>query len=74
MIEELDRVVLTRDLPGEKLKAGDVGTVVMVLAPDEAFEVEFMTLAGDTLAVTTLQAEDLRPVLPSEVAHARAVA
>ena len=30
MIEELDRVVLTRDLPEKKLKAGDVGTVVAV--------------------------------------------
>ena len=49
MIEELDRVVLTHDLPGKKLKAGDVGTVVMIYKGGEAFEVEFMTLSGETL-------------------------
>ena len=30
MIDELEQVVLTRDLPNEQLKAGDVGTVVLV--------------------------------------------
>ena len=46
MIEELDRVILTRDLPEKKLKAGDVGTVVLVYKNGEGFEVEFMTLGG----------------------------
>jgi hypothetical protein len=29
MIEELDAVVLTRDLPKEQLAAGDVGTLLV---------------------------------------------
>jgi hypothetical protein len=74
MIEDLDRVVLTRDIPEKKLKAGDVGTVVMVYTDGEAFEVEFMTLDGDTFALETLMAADVRPARGVEIAHARAVA
>ena len=74
MIEELDRVVLTRDISEKKLKAGDVGTVVMVYRNGEAFEVEFMTLDGDTFALATLLAADLRPAGGLEIAHAREVA
>ena len=74
MIEELDRVVLTHDLPGRKLKAGDVGTVVMVYKGGEAFEVEFMTLSGETFALETLRADEVRPARGQEVAQAREVA
>jgi Domain of unknown function (DUF4926) len=74
MIDELDRVVLLHDLPGKKLKAGDVGTVVMVYKDGEAFEVEFMTLSGDTFALETLRPDELRLASDHEVAHAREVA
>ncbi len=74
MIEELDRVVLMHDLLGKKLKAGDVGTVVMVYKGGEAFEVEFMTLSGDTFAIETLWADEIRPARDHEVAQAREVA
>ncbi len=74
MIEELDRVVLTHDLPGKKLKAGDVGTVVMIYKGGEAFEVEFMTLSGETFALETLRADEVRPARGQEVAQAREVA
>ena len=72
MIAELDQVVLTRDVPAAKLKAGDVGTVVLVHRSGTAFEVEFMTLAGETVAVLTLETSDLRPIEPRELVHARA--
>ena len=74
MIEEHDIVVLTRDLPDERLVSGDTGTVVLVHGAGKAFEVEFTTLAGDTIAVVTVDAEDLRPIGAREIAHARAVA
>jgi hypothetical protein len=74
MIEDLDRVVLTRDIPEKKLKAGDVGTAVMVYNDGEAFEVEVMTLDGGTFALETLLAADLRPARGVEIAHAREVA
>ena len=66
---ELEMVVLRRDLPGAKLEAGDVGTVVLAHAGGAGFEVEFATIA-----VVTVPAEDLRAIAPDEIAHVRRVA
>lgn len=74
MISELDVVVLTRDLPDYGLEAGDVGTVVMVHAERAGYEVEFMTLTGETVAVVTLPADAVRSIREREIAHARVVA
>ncbi len=74
MIEDLDRAVLTRDIPEKKLKAGDVGAVVMVCKNGDAVEVEFMTLDGGAFALETLMAADVRPARGVEIAHAREVA
>ena len=71
MINELDRIVLTDDLPDEKLKIGDVGTVVHVHDQGKAFEVEFFTLDGQTAAVSTVLGTQLRPVSPRDITHAR---
>jgi|688.fasta_scaffold00749_17 hypothetical protein len=38
------------------------------------FEVEFMTLGGDTVAVHTLLANQVRPVKQKEIAHVREIA
>lgn len=74
MIRELDRVILTRPLDELGLEAGDVGTVVLVHEGGRGFEVEFVTLEGETLAVTTVSADDVRPIDRNEIAHARSVA
>ncbi|MBM4038373.1 MAG: DUF4926 domain-containing protein [Planctomycetes bacterium] len=74
MIKEHDRVVLTADLEQEGLEAGDVGTVVHVHRQGEAYEVEFMTLDGETVAVATLRASQVRPVSRREMTHARPLA
>lgn len=74
MIGELDVVVLSRDLLDLGLKAGDVGTVVLVHQGGVGYEVEFATLTGETLAVVTLPAAAIRPIGPREIAHVRAVA
>ena len=58
---ELDTVVLARDLPDLGLRAGDLGAVVHVYAP-EAIEVEFVTASGRTEALVTLAARDVRAV------------
>ena len=55
MIREHDRVVLTAPVPNERLEIGDVGTVVHVYADGKAFEIEFMTLDGQTAAVATVE-------------------
>jgi Domain of unknown function (DUF4926) len=70
-IKEHDCVVLTADLPNEGLKAGDVGTVVHIHGNHVAYEVEFMTFAGKTIAVATVDASDIRPVGERDVNHVR---
>lgn len=74
MIKELDPVVLTKPLPDEGLQAGDVGWVVMVHDGGAGYEVEFVTLAGETISVATVPADGVRPVRVKEIAHARQVA
>ncbi len=71
MIKEHDTVVLTEDLPDEGLTAGDIGTIVHVHNNGEGYEVEFMTLAGQTIAVASLLAEQIRPISSQDVAHVR---
>jgi hypothetical protein len=61
MIGELDSIVLTRDLPEHGLKRGDVGTVVLVHGTG-GYEVEFMTLDGEIVAVVSLVSDQVRPV------------
>lgn len=63
---ELESVVLTRDLPDHELEVGDVGVIVHRHA-ESAFEVEFITGEGGTVAVVTLRSEDLRRVEPPRV-------
>jgi hypothetical protein len=72
MINELDPVVLRQDLPEHGLKAGDLGTVVL-LHGQVGYEVEFMTLDGETIAVVSLTPQQLRPVGRREIAQARLV-
>ena len=74
MIKEHDCVVLTEDLPAEGLKAGDIGTVVHIHAGGAGYEVEFMTLAGQTFAVVTLLPTQIRAITPRDVAHVRELA
>jgi hypothetical protein len=52
MINELKTVILTTDLPDHGLKAGDLGTMVLVHTHG-GYEVEFMTLDGETVAVVS---------------------
>jgi hypothetical protein len=72
MIQEHDTVALTVDLPGHNLCRDDLGTVVM-LHGDKGFEVEFMALDGETMAVVSLTTDQVRPIGRREIAHARAV-
>jgi hypothetical protein len=51
-----------------------VGTVVHVYRGGEAFEVEFVSLSGETVAIATLEGTQVRPVERGEITHARRVA
>jgi hypothetical protein len=72
MTRERDRVILTTDLPEHGLKTGDVGTIVLD-HEGKGYEVEFMTLDGETLAVVSLFPNQLRSIGRREIAHARPV-
>ncbi len=71
MINELDPVVLTRDVEEQGLERGDLGAVVHRYADGEAFEVEFVTAEGGTVALLTLAAADIRPVGKNDLLHVR---
>jgi hypothetical protein len=71
MMHEHDSIVLLQDLPEDGLKAGDIGTVVHVHKGGAGYEVEFMTLAGETVAVVTLLPAQLRPITRRDLAHVR---
>ena len=74
MIREHDCTVLTQDIPDEGLRAGNVGTVVHIHGDAAAYEVEFMTLTGRTVAVATVLPSQLRPVSPRDLSHVRELA
>ena len=71
MIKEHDIIVLTEDVPDEGLTAGDVGTVVHIHNQGEGYEVEFVTFAGQTIAVASLLARQVRPVSKHDISHVR---
>lgn len=71
MIKEHDRIVLLKDIPEDGLQSGDVGTVVHIHRQGEAFEVEFMTLDGGTVAVVTMLSSQIRAVGKRDITHVR---
>ena len=74
MMRDRECVVLTRDVEAHGLNQGDVGAVVHCYPGGSAFEVEFVTGEGKTVAVLTLEAKDVRPVRPGEILRVRALA
>jgi len=73
MLKEHDRVVLTTDFPEYRLKAGDLGVIVLVHGHGKGYEVEIFTVDGQTYDVITVAADQVRPVGQLEIAHARPV-
>ncbi|MDT4897841.1 MAG: hypothetical protein QOH25_2918 [Acidobacteriota bacterium] len=73
MIKELDQIVLTAELPEYGLQAVDIGTVVLVHQEGVGYEVEFVALDGETLAVVSLFAAQVRPIAPREIARVRTI-
>lgn len=64
-------MALTCDLPACGLVRGVVGAVVLVHGKGEAFEVEFVGYDGHTLALVTLEADQVRPLDSHDIPHAR---
>ena len=57
-IKLLDTIALLEDLPERKLRRGEVGTVVELLAPD-VYEVEFCDDEGQTYAELALRSDQV---------------
>ena len=56
-------VIVTTDVPGHDIRAGDLGTVVehhVVEGKEDGYSVEFFDMTGKTVAVLTLPGSDLR--------------
>ena len=67
MVQEHDIIALTSDLPEHSLKAGETGTVVHIYPRGVAYEVEFFSPAGNTVAVATVEKAQARPAAPEEI-------
>lgn len=69
------RVVLTRDLPEEGLRAGDVGVIVEHYPAradvPEGYEVEVFAATGQTIAVISVPASAMREAREHEVLSVR---
>ena len=70
-MSEFDLVVLQEEISGCRLKAGDVGTILTVYSEGKAFDVEFVTLTGELVAVETLLPHQIRAVRDTEVMAVR---
>ena len=73
-MSEFDLVVLAEDVPNKQLKAGDIGTILTVYSEGKAYEVEFVTLTGECVAIETLLPHQIRSVRTSEVMAVRDMA
>ena len=73
MYKLLDTVVLDRDLLERGFRNGDLGAVAQVYEPD-GLEVEFVTAAGKTQALVTLNVNDVRRAQDSDLIAVRSVA
>ncbi len=76
MLREHEHIVLTADVrgdKGEKLMAGDVGTIVHIHPGAKAYVVEFTALDDHTVAIATVLPSQMRNVTSRDLLHARTV-
>ena len=65
---------MTDSIPEQGLVPGDVGTVIHIYKSNKAYEIEFLSLDGETAAIATVEAVKIRPVHRHEITHARQLA
>ena len=73
MIEEHANILLNEDLPQDGLHKGDIGVVLHIHQDGEAYEVEFLTMGGSTVAVRTLQSSLVQAVDSRMIPHVREI-
>ncbi len=67
-LPEHSLVVLNSEIPEHRLHAGDVGVIVFVYESGIAYEVEFVAGDGSTLALLTLEPDQIHPIGPLRIA------
>jgi hypothetical protein len=69
------RVILTRDIPEEGLRCGDVGTVVEIYDDSSGnaigYELETFAANGETVTVASVPADAVRPATATDRLAAR---
>ena len=73
MIQDLERVALKDDLPEHGLKADDIGMVVHIYGEHKGYEVEFVTVNGELIALASVYPSQIRRLEQDEIASARRV-
>ncbi len=77
-LKVFQRAVLTRDVPEEGLRAGDVGVIVERYAArsdaPEGYELEFFSAGGQSIAVVSVPAAAVREAGAREVLSVREMA
>lgn len=71
MLNELDRVALTVDIPKYGLRAGDTGTIVIVSSLPQGYIVEFTTMNGDLIGLVDLFPHQVRALEGNDVKGVR---
>ena len=72
-MKELERIALTEDLPEHGLKIGDIGMILHIYTDHKGYEVEFVTLSGELIALVSVYPAQIRPLEQDEIASARRV-
>ena len=71
-----EEVVLTKDIPEEKLKKGDVATIIEhhpVSDGEDGYSLELFNALGDTIAVITLPESAIEPLTEDEIFSVRSL-
>ncbi len=74
--ELFKEVVLHRDIPGKKLKKGDVATIVEhhpSTTSEDGYSLEVFNALGDTVAVVTVRESEIETLKESEVFSVRSL-
>ncbi|MDQ7036904.1 MAG: DUF4926 domain-containing protein [Anaerolineae bacterium] len=60
-------------MPEYGLKAGDIGMIVHIYGNRKGYEIEFVTLSGELIALVSVYPSQVRPLESDEIASARRV-
>ena len=71
MLNELETVVINKDIPEYGLIRGDIGVIVHIYENGSAVEVEFVSGEGRTVGVVILPKDDIRQIANDEIFHVR---